>query len=57
MNSIISKTRFEKIYRSENDANVKERMLLVLNVVYDKHIPAQVARDLHIEAEHGLLTG
>jgi transposase len=22
-------------------------MLLVLNVVYDKHIPAQVARDLH----------
>jgi putative transposase len=48
LNSIISKTRFEKIYRSENDANVKERMLLVLNVVYDKQIPAaQVARDLH----------
>jgi hypothetical protein len=22
-------------------------MLLVLNIVYDKHIPAQVARDLH----------
>ena len=47
MNSIISKTRFEKIYRSEHDSNVKERMLLVLNVVYDKQIPAQVARDLH----------
>jgi hypothetical protein len=47
LNSIISKTRFEKIYRSEHDSNVKERMLLVLNVVYDKHIPAQVARDLH----------
>ena len=44
----ISKTRFEKLYRSENDANVKERMLLVLNVVYEKQIPAQVARDLHI---------
>ncbi|HEX6293529.1 MAG TPA: hypothetical protein VFZ46_00110, partial [Nitrososphaeraceae archaeon] len=45
MTSIISKTRFEKIYRSEHDSNVKERMLLVLNVVYDKHIPAQVARE------------
>jgi transposase len=43
----VSKTRFEKIYRFENDANVKERMLLVLNVVYEKQIPAQVARDLH----------
>ena len=31
----------------ESNADVKERMLLVLNVVYDKHIPAQVARDLH----------
>jgi hypothetical protein len=48
LNSIISKTRFEKIYRSEHDSNLKERMLLVLNVVYDKQIPAaQVARDLH----------
>jgi hypothetical protein len=46
LTSTISKTRFEKIYRSEHDANVKERILLVLNVVYDKHIPAaQVARD------------
>ena len=27
--------------------DTKERMLLVLNVVYDKHIPAQVTRDLH----------
>ena len=47
MTSTISKTRFEKIYRSEHDTYVKERMLLVLNVVYDKQIPAQVARDLH----------
>ena len=47
MIATISKTRFEKIYRSEHDTNVKERMLLVLNVVYEKQIPAQVARDLH----------
>ena len=45
----VSKTRFEKLYRSEHDTNVKERMLLVLNVVYEKQIPAaQVTRDLHI---------
>jgi putative transposase len=43
----LSKTRFEKLYRSENDANLKERMLLILNVVYDKQISTQVARDLH----------
>ena len=44
----VSKTRFEKLYRSEHDTNVKERMLLVLNVVYEKQIPAaQVTRDLH----------
>jgi hypothetical protein len=44
----ISRTRFEQLYRKESNANTKERMLLVLNVVYDKHIPAaQVARDLH----------
>jgi hypothetical protein len=44
----VSKTRFEKLYRSEHDTNVKERMLLVLNVVYENQIPAaQVARDLH----------
>jgi putative transposase len=47
LTSTILKERFEKIYRSEYDTNVKERMLLVLNVVYYKQIPAQVARDLH----------
>ena len=35
------------MYKSENDVNVKERMLLVLNVIYYKQVPAQVARDLH----------
>ena len=47
INTKITKTRFEKLYRSEHDTNVKERMLLVLNVIYQKQIPAQVARDLH----------
>ena len=43
----ISRSRFEQLYRKESNADTKERMLLVLNVVYDKHIPAQVTRDLH----------
>ena len=42
-----SRTRFEQLYKRESDADVKERMLLMLNVVYDKHTPAQTARDLH----------
>ena len=45
--SNVSRSRFEKLYRKESNADTKERMLLVLNVVYDKHIPAQVTRDLH----------
>ena len=43
----INKTSFEKIYRNEHDAKTKERMLLVLNVVYNNIIPAQAAKDLH----------
>lgn len=43
----INKTSFEKIYRNEHDAKTKERMLLVLNVIYKNIIPAQAARDLH----------
>jgi len=39
---------FEKIYRCEQDIKTKERMLLVLNVVYQRKISAaEVARDLH----------
>ena len=45
--SNIPRARFEQLYRKESNSDTKERMLLVLNVVYDKHIPAQVARDLH----------
>ncbi|MER5175834.1 MAG: helix-turn-helix domain-containing protein [Candidatus Nitrosocosmicus sp.] len=43
----ITKTSFEKIYRAEKDVKAKERMLLVLNVVYRGTVAAQVARDLH----------
>ncbi|MGE5633670.1 MAG: helix-turn-helix domain-containing protein [Deltaproteobacteria bacterium] len=43
----LSRTRFEQLYKLESNADLKERMLLVLNVTYDKQIPAQVARDLH----------
>ena len=46
-NNNLPRARFEQLYRKESDADIKERMLLVLNVVYDKHIPAQAARDLH----------
>jgi putative transposase len=43
----INKTSFEKIYKNEEDVKTKERMLLVLNVVYNDIIPAQTAKDLH----------
>jgi hypothetical protein len=43
----VSKEKFKKIYRSKHDTNVKERMLLVLKVTYDKQIPAQVALVFH----------
>ena len=46
-NNNLTRTRFEQLYKRESNADTKERMLLVLNVVYDKHIPAQTARDLH----------
>ena len=37
-----------KIYRSEQDAKTKERILLVLNVVYHSTVTAaHVATDLH----------
>ena len=41
----ISKTKFEKIYKSEHDTNVKEGTPLV--IAYDKQIPAELVRDLH----------
>ena len=43
----LTKTSFERIYRSEQDVKTKERMLLVFNVVYQSMVVAHVARDLH----------
>ncbi len=43
----ITKASFERIYREEQDVKVKERMLLVLNVVYHDMVASHVARDLH----------
>ncbi len=43
----LTKTSFEKIYGDEENVKTKERMLLVLNVVYQDKISAHVARDLH----------
>jgi len=43
----LTKTSFEKIYRDEEDIKTKERMLLVLNLVYQGKISAHVATDLH----------
>jgi putative transposase len=42
-----TKSSFEKNYRSEQDVKVKERMLLILNVVYGDKVSSHVARDLH----------
>ena len=43
----LTRESFEKIHRYEQDVKAKERMLLVLNVVYQGKVSAQVARDLH----------
>jgi putative transposase len=42
-----NKTSFEKLYRTEKNANVKERMLLLLNVVYYGKVAAHVPREIH----------
>jgi len=44
---ILTRESFEKIYRSEQDVKTKERMLLVLNGVYQRKVSARAARDLH----------
>ena len=45
--TLANKASFVKIYKSELDGKVKERMLLVLDVVYHGKIAAHVTRDLH----------
>jgi hypothetical protein len=43
----ITRTAFERVYRAQRDVRVKERMLLVLNVVYYGKIAAHVTREIH----------
>ena len=43
----LTRTSFERIYRSEQDVKTKERMLLVLNAVHHGMVAAHAARDLH----------
>lgn len=43
----ITRTTFERVYRTEKDARIKERMLLVLNVIYYDKIAAHVVREIH----------
>jgi transposase len=47
--TLANRESFEKICRYEQDVKTKERMLLILNVVYQggKVSAAQVAKDLH----------
>lgn len=47
MTIVDKKTSFERVFRTEKDVKVKERMLLVLNVVYYSRIASQVARTLY----------
>jgi transposase len=43
----VNKSSFESSYRTEKDVKIRERILLVLDVVYHGKIAAHVARDLH----------
>ena len=43
----ITRTAFERVYRAQKDARVRERMLLVLNVAYHCKIAAHAAREIH----------
>ncbi len=43
----ITKASFERIYRNEQNMKIKKWMLLILNIVHNDRIAAQVAKDLH----------
>jgi putative transposase len=45
--TVTYKASFERACRTEKNVKVKERMLLVLNVVYSGKVAAHVARTLH----------
>lgn len=44
---MITKSELKELYRREEDAKVKERLLLILRVQVDGAIPAYAARELH----------
>jgi transposase len=44
---LITKSELKKLYRREEDAKVKERLLLILRVEVDGAIPASAAKQLH----------
>ena len=44
---MIARQEFEALYKREEDADVKERLLLILRVEGDDLIPAHAARELH----------
>ena len=43
----ITKSEVKELYRREEDAKVKERLLLILRVEVDGVIPASAAKELH----------
>jgi len=44
---MIAKSELKELYRREEDAKVKERLLLILRVEVDDVIPASAAKELH----------
>jgi len=44
---LITKSELKELYRGEEDAKVRERLLLILRVEVDGVIPAAAARELH----------
>ena len=43
----IIRTAFERVYQAKKDARAKERMLLVINVVYCGKVADHMARGIH----------
>lgn len=43
----LGRTELERLYKTESDAEVKERRLLILKVEGDGMVPARIAKDLH----------
>ena len=50
-------SKLDVAYNRENDADVKERILLIRRIVEDKKHIEDVAKELHRSTEHGLTSG